>query len=150
MLWGGSPGTTNAIFKNNIIHTLVDHHIDTGTGAGASLTGWTIDYNSYYPDGATAFRYPHPTQMNFADWKTASSQDANSTVADPVLDTSTFKLGAGSPCINAGIDWGQTGDFEGKPKFGPAWDIGAYEFWIYGNAFSGGMKMTTKHFISDN
>ena len=54
------------------------------------------------------------------------------------------------PCINAGIDWGQTGDFEGKPKFGPAWDIGAYEFWIYGNAFSGGMKMTTKHFISDN
>ncbi len=93
----------------------------------------TANYNNYYPDGATAFRRV-ATNSTFAAWKTASSQDANSFVTDPLfvsIVTPDFRLQSTSPCINAGTNVGLTRDYAGNPmsrcpNSNP--DIGAYEY----------------------
>lgn len=128
--------------KNNILSGSDGaSHVEFGAVA---QTGLTMDYNCFQYGNI----FYDSASRNWAAWQ-GLGFEAHGINADPLL-TSDYKLGPGSPCIDAGIDWGQTGDFEGKPKFGSAWDIGAYEFWVYGNAMSFGTKMTTKHRISDN
>jgi len=88
------------------------------------------------------------TDYNFADWKTNSSQDANSpTPADPLFvnaATDEFHLATGSPAINVGVNLGATYD-DGLNKnaawpsavntldqddYGAGWEIGAYVYEI--------------------
>ena len=64
-----------------------------------STTGFASDNNCVY--GATKFGMFDAVAKTLADWRTATSQDANSTTADPTLDTD-YSLLAGSPCIKAG------------------------------------------------
>ncbi len=92
-------------FKNNIIVGL-----QSGFRNGGSAT---IDNNIFYNN-----LYYNSAGTNFL-------------IADPKFinpSTGNFHLQSNSPCIDTGIDWGQTRDFDGNPKQGSAWDIGAYEF----------------------
>ena len=72
------------------------------------------------------------TLYNFADWKTASSEDANSIDDDPTFvnaGADSFQLQLGSPCIEAGFTVGLTRDYAGTVVAqGDSVDIGAYEY----------------------
>ena len=126
---GQGADSANVIAKNNLIAVssgkLVGHLVSTTD---------TIDNNCYYDTDYTNKFYWNGTDYStFADWKTASSQDAHSVNADPLFTnpaTSDFTLQALSPCINAGVDVGLTRDYEGTlvPQ-GAAPDMGAYEFY---------------------
>lgn len=113
-------------------------HLDyQGTSAATS------DNNLYYPDDTTADlalgRFIFSTvYMQFAAYKTASSQDAASVSSDPLLASTTYanpdsaRITAGSPAINAGFDIsvaGITMDFQGNSRPSGAWDIGAHHYW---------------------
>ena len=90
--------------------------------------GHEIDYNWYSADGATKFSWD-ASDYNFADWKTNSSQDADSIVQDPLFvdaSSNNFRLQSSSPCIDAGVDVGLTQDYSGN-QVGTIPDIGAYE-----------------------
>ncbi len=116
--------STGTLVKNNIFYT--GKYASVGAN---SQTDTVYNYNLYYGGSATPFTWT-TTAYNFADWKTNSSQDANSLNADPLfVSTSDFHLQLGSPAINAGVDVGLTSDYEGKhvPR-GSAPDIGAYEY----------------------
>ena len=110
---------------NNIIVNPGERYVLI-TGAPGDWSNLSSDYNLYYP--ATSF-----TTTDFA-YGLAIGCDNNSILADPMFVSSSpqepadFKLQAGSPAIDAGIDIGLTQDFEGNliPR-GSAPDIGAYE-----------------------
>ena len=123
---------STADLQNNIISNSSRYHI----AIPATVGDWTEDFNIFYPDTGTKF-YKTPTAYNFTDYKTNHPQagtNVNSSTADPLL-TSIYHLGAGSPAIDTGTDWGQTKDKAGIGKIGSAWDIGAYEFFT-GSAIS--------------
>jgi len=130
----------NLTIKNNIIDTVGDNHIEVDD----NITGHDIDYNLYGDDIDTQFEW-NDTPYNFADWKTNSSQDANSpAIADPLFTNAAggdFTLQATSPCRNVGVDLGDTYDDALNPyactwpnavytldqdNFGDGWEIGAY------------------------
>jgi hypothetical protein len=122
-----SVGLSNCVFKNNIIHTSATQHIKFDNSA--NLSAWTIDNNSYYPDGPMEFYVVSYSQSNFAGWKSPTLKDAHSIITDPLfVSTSTpdFHLQTGSPAINAGVDVGLTIDYAGNPIVGLP-DMGAYE-----------------------
>ena len=57
--------------------------------------------------------------------------DVNGVQADPLFTdaaNANFTLSGGSPAIDAGIDWGQTEDFNGDTRSGINWDMGAFEW----------------------
>jgi len=71
-----------------------------------------------------------------ADWQTAlaatsfSGKGVHDVSADPLFvnfATGDYRLQAGSPCINAGVDIGLTTDYAGNAIVGLP-DIGAYEY----------------------
>ena len=94
------------------------------------------NYNEFHPDGATLFRF-NVTNYNIANWKTATSGDANSITTDPAfvnaggsynLDTD-FKIPTGSPAKDAGVDVGLTVDYFGNAvPYNSLYDIGAHEY----------------------
>lgn len=150
--WAGAhfylySGTDNYILKNNISMSPVDLHVLTGVVIGAN----TLDYNLYYPDTGTLFNL-NGTDYAWADWKTATGQDANSpTPADPLFTdpgSGDVTLQAGSPARNTGDNtvWAGTPDvtdYVGTAITngigtivapGGAVDIGAYEY-PYGIGF---------------
>ena len=72
------------------------------------------------------------TGYNFADWKTNSSQDANSISVDPEFTnpaTHDFNLQATSDCIDTGTDVSLTTDYAGNVvPYNVTPDMGAYEY----------------------
>ena len=97
------------------------------------------DYNLYYSSTAanlinwqgTAY-----TQTQWANYKTASGQDAHSPTPTSPLFTngsgvysvaSDFTLGAGSPAIWAGVNVGSLTDYAGNPVHNPP-SMGAFEY----------------------
>lgn len=128
---GGSYGsTTGCVMKNNIFLTTNRWHIYCKEAE--TLDGWDIDYNCYYPDGATIFRSTETGSVlehNFAGWKSATGQDAHSVCADPLIYTTAgdqyLHIGADeSPCVEAGVV------VAGIPHAidGTLPDIGCYEY----------------------
>jgi len=110
----------NNIFYNNKTH--VKAHIGSFRG---------IDYNLYY--GTGDWYWDYSSKANFALWKAASSQDANSINSDPLFTSrSVFTLGSESPAINAGIYVTGVHDVPGvKDCAGNSvykYDIGAYTY----------------------
>jgi len=127
------------LFKNNISINPDNYHVKSIE----SILSNTFDYNSYYPDTGTLF-YLVDTAYNFTDWKTQTSQDANSITSDPVVSsTSDFHLQNTSPCIDTGTDVSLTTDYDGVaiPQ-GAGVDRGAYEYLsatIQGCTITGGV-----------
>jgi hypothetical protein len=139
---GTYTGSSPVFFENNIIYSAVP-------GMIATTSAFKLDYNLYW---ATAGASPQwtwngTTYTSLADYQAASSQDAHSIVADPMLNsptshsigmpTSAFTLETSSPAIGAGTNvcFGisqctmGTQDFFGNPL--PAndtgYNIGAYQ-----------------------
>jgi len=89
--------TTNCTFKYNTVSGVTDAHVRTSSydctyyGDG-SLYGWELDYNTYYPDGATMFWLHSYEKTNWSGYRTAMASqydpgvkydydnDANSTI----------------------------------------------------------------------
>jgi hypothetical protein len=118
----GLYNASDVVLKNNILYNSASGNV---YGSYADLT---TDYNLWYSAKASPFN-DKGTARTFAEWKTASSQDANSKSADPLFRSATdFRLKAGSPAINTGVAIdGLTTDILGKPIRGLP-DIGCYEF----------------------
>ena len=95
---GGTQGGswTNATFTNNTLinpasATLFDLVPTNGT---AIPTAWTVDFNKYYytPTGNQLFRIEGLAPKTFANWKTATGWDLNSTItALPAPDFKTVQ-----------------------------------------------------------
>ena len=134
--------SSGALVKNNIFWTGGYASVDAG-----SETGTAYDYNDYFSASGTPFSWGG-TAYNFANWKTASSQDAHSISSNPLL-TNGAALSAGgdytpligSPAIDAGVNLGSTyqmGLFAGdlwpgsvglfNQNTGGGWEMGAYVF----------------------
>jgi len=127
-------GTTNEI-KNDIFYTsgnIPQVQISTGYTA-------VFDYNLYYSDTYN-FSNAGTTYASLSDWQTATGQDANSIVADPLLRSATdYRLQSSSPCIDSGINLDEvTDDYYSTPRpLGGQTDIGATEYYkakVRGNA----------------
>ncbi len=127
-VWNSNGRISSSVFKNNICYLTTNKHV--WFPDSTDLAGWTMDYNLYYPDGGAVFMRNAADSTNFAGWKTATGKDAHSKTADPLfVSTSDFHLQSTSPAIDAGTNAGLTTDYEGKTvPFGPAPDIGAYEY----------------------
>ncbi len=119
------------VVKNNIF----SGDFGTTIAIDATATNTVSDYNVFDPDSVGTNYKWQGTSYNFSDWKTQSSQDANSTESDPLFVDAAgddFHLVYGSPAIDAGTDVSLTQDYEGKGvPFGLV-DIGAYETIIAG------------------
>ena len=94
------------------------------------ITGHTLNYNLWYGGSATPFEWG-TSAYNFSNYKTASSQDANSVNSDPLLNDS-YGLAGNSPAKDAGAVLytyaAHPGDFIGAKVYGSAPDIGAIEY----------------------
>jgi hypothetical protein len=152
---GSSYGTANKIYNNIIINTntsssgaLYTANLHTNNKfynnivyetqaycANFAETSTISNNNCYYRVNAgNAFVWGDTTYTyaNFANYQTASGQDANSITADPLFRSSTdYHLTKNSPCINAGTSLVGTvdDDYEGNPRpMGGSYDIGCYEY----------------------
>ena len=62
-----------------------------------------IDYNLYHGDPTPAWEYQNVDYFGtFAAWQSGSGQDAHGKFQDPLVNTTTGALSAGSPAIDAG------------------------------------------------
>jgi hypothetical protein len=106
--------TTGAVewkVKNNIFSGHIDGILVTAQAVSGGLT-LTSDYNIFdvWRNDGSAYNYSYNgTRYNFANFKTASSTDAHSIetgaigVPNANLITVDYKLGPGSPAIDAGV-----------------------------------------------
>lgn len=125
-----SGASNGQVIKNNIFYGL------SGDSSYMIYVGGTVtitsDNNCFYDTGTNKWHWHGSDYTTFADWKTNSSQDANSVNADPVfIDESTqkFSLQSSSPCIDVGTDVSLALDYAGS--FVPCNtvpDIGAFEY----------------------
>jgi hypothetical protein len=83
----------------------------------------TTNYNDYYSSG-TIFS-DKGTGRTFAGWKSASSQDSNSIVSNPLID-SYYSPSISSPACGKGLNALVLIDYNGRPFRNPP-AIGAYE-----------------------
>jgi cysteine-rich repeat protein len=126
----------NNLVENNIFYAGSQNRFITND---FSLTaGNTIDHNIYFSaSGAASSEWTWMTTpyTGFAQWKSATGNDASSIFADPMLvspATGDLHLAAGSPAIGAAITLAAgiagTEDIDGSPRVsGAAADIGADE-----------------------
>ena len=125
----------NIIFKNNIFYmeSVLKNYFPVFKiwDAGAIIS----DYNQWYKGSAYYLINRNSINyVNLAAWKTVINQDINSQEGDPLFlnKLSDWKLQAGSPCINKGVDVGLKQDFLGNPIVGLP-DIGAFETQVISN-----------------
>jgi hypothetical protein len=94
---------TDTKLKNNIVQVRPNpgYAIYHGHGTESSPI---LDYNLYYPSNAI-YMYKGTSRFSFADHQSASGQDANSFVGNPLFNNPAaddLTLQAGSPAIDAG------------------------------------------------
>ncbi|MFZ4520780.1 MAG: T9SS type A sorting domain-containing protein [Bacteroidales bacterium] len=120
------------IIKDNAVSvTVVDGAGGTALHKALNFvnnTNVTSDYNDLYTVNPNALAAWSTTTYNFANYKTASSLDANSLNEDPAFVSAT-DLHTSVPALNnGGITMAEvTNDFSGITRTNPP-DIGAYEF----------------------
>jgi hypothetical protein len=117
-------GNIGFVFKNNILVNATIN-IDHTQNGSDSLVNIHLDYNRYYPDGASSFEW-NGTKSAFAAWKTNSSQDTNSSITNPSL-TSTYRTPANSSLRRAGESGVVCKDVRGRACYPDHPDIGAYQ-----------------------
>jgi hypothetical protein len=130
----------NVLIKNNIMS--VSQAYTYGIRVTDDVAGkFTSDYNIA---NETYFGYIQTGgAKSLADWRTATSQDANSQLADPLFITagSNFHLTSTSPAIDKGANVSLTSDYDGRTvPYNTVQDIGALEYIPYtglGVGFSG-------------
>lgn len=121
----GVQNTAALTFKNNIVEE------NTTKEMNCSSASITADYNRYYHSGGGTYFTYASSNYNFADWKTQSSQDANSSEGNPLMTnpgSDDFTLQVTSPCRSKGTVVGLTADYNGDVVPQGAVDIGAYEY----------------------
>jgi len=105
-LTGGPRGgvflrdTADLVLSNDLVDGSLPYNIFISAG----FTGtYTLDKNLYAPSAASFATTDGGTtiQADLAEWRTATSQDAQSMEADPLLDNTGLPA-ANSPAINAG------------------------------------------------
>jgi len=133
----------NIKLRNNISLYPGEKHINFGTDVEGNYV-IDSDYNVFFPIAEDnffiytpeAWGLVHRTNMSFSEWQAlsipGSTFDTHSIVADPLFvdpENGDFRLQAGSPAIDVGIDVGSTQGYGGNaiPQ-GSAPDIGAYEY----------------------
>jgi hypothetical protein len=126
--FGGSQGViayfqgTGCRFQNNIfVGTLGSAFIDQQFRSAAVTPS---NYNRFWRTG-TAFgaRYNGSTYSAIANWRTATGQDVNSTIGDPLFVNQAggnYRLQAGSPCLTLSSTSGPVGCYiTGNETIGP-------------------------------
>ena len=159
-------GDTSTVYTDVtpfVLDETKDHlvHVWTQTGAPASFWNPGLGVHTFYNANAadlsqnidtytgtpfTAIAMVSALQVGTADlyeqaqlatYSATHGQDADSLSADPLfVSSSDFRLQAGSPAINAGVDVGLTSDRSGTWIRGLP-DIGAYEHLALGQAAMG-------------
>ncbi len=99
-------------FVNNIVAVFANS-TQVLVNAQQALTNFVIwDYNRYYENGNTPQYFVGSTQTGIANWRTASSRDANSTEGDPGFTNQAagdYTLSGGSACLTASSTGGPIG-----------------------------------------
>jgi hypothetical protein len=156
----------NNIIKNNICLGNVTRPLSCGNGGDNNGTyngsGNVYEYNCFGVESANFIRWAVSGDKSTYDaWETAYGGSTHSIEADPLFTNAAggvFTLQAGSPCINAGANLGDTykyglmhdsawpaavvlGD---QDDYGAGWEVGAYIYesgggaWIVGALAVGG------------
>lgn len=93
-------------------------------GDATSLASWSSDYEMYY--GQNRWSYNSTAYTTLANWRTAISDDTNSSVQDPLYvnaGTYDFHLQVGSPALTASSTGGPVGAYiTGSETIGPTGD----------------------------
>ncbi|MEE9311495.1 MAG: right-handed parallel beta-helix repeat-containing protein, partial [Planctomycetota bacterium] len=134
-----NPPCTGVDIRNNLVYMNSGSRpiMNVRTGVNSSsvtydtlnTSTFTMDYNYYYRvGGSITFRNDQTSSglIGLSAWKSAMGTDANSTEGNPNVNTSTYHLNGGSPCIDAGTTLSHTDDFDGNTRTG-SYDIGADE-----------------------
>jgi hypothetical protein len=132
-----NSGSTNArTYQNNIFVNARSNGAGTGVHAAfrtTSTTGLTSNYNDLQAPGTGGVvGFSTSARTLITDWRTATSQDANSISADPLFAGATsatpdLHLTVGTPCDGVGLaGTGVMDDFEGEIRANlSAVDLGA-------------------------
>jgi len=100
-IWNETLKSTNLVFKNNIVADSIGN-FDLATRTDSIQ----LNYNKYYNSTrALSFMWNGTSGYNFSGYKTASGQDSNSIISNPLFIDQVngdFHLQSGSPCINSG------------------------------------------------
>lgn len=122
---GNTPD--DIVLKNNIIMDNRVYEIKVAKG----VTGLASDYNCVYHSATSIFMHWFGKDYSWVDWKSYSKQDVHSINQDPLFIKKAdhdFRLNAGSPCINAGVNIGlKGGDYYGNPIPWGNFDMGVHE-----------------------
>ncbi|MFZ5448465.1 MAG: right-handed parallel beta-helix repeat-containing protein [Thermodesulfobacteriota bacterium] len=121
----------NCVVKNNIFYW--ENGVQEVVRVDQRAPKVTFDYNCYYvPNPTNKFKWGNKWYSSFSSWRSASKKDKHSFGSNPQFSNVylyDFALLSTSPCIDAGVNVGQTQDHEGNPvPYGLAPDIGALEY----------------------
>jgi len=130
----GSPAQARDItIRNNIFFEAATNAFYAPTWSPEEVAALRIDHNCWYQrDGAMVLLKDTAYEMSrFAAYQEQWNKEPNSIVAEPsFVDAAAidFRLAAGSPCVDAGVNVERETDFDGvSVPQGAAPDIGAYE-----------------------
>lgn len=107
-----ATGANDLAFTNNISSNPGASGENFNAGDVSSHTAWSADYNLYY--ARERWSYNSSSYTTLANWRTAISDEANSSLQDPLfvsVGTYDFHLQAGSPALTASSTGGPVGAY---------------------------------------